>query len=81
MTALIRVEVDFNERDRSGDVRTSVPEELVDALFKAGTVTLVDPVDGLQALATCTRVSRFEDRAPTACFAVDWDSFEDCDPE
>src|ERR1700749_2088599 len=53
----VRVDADFNERDRHGHVVTRVPAALAARLAPGQRVILRDPPERLQARAVVTRVS------------------------
>jgi hypothetical protein len=72
----MRVDVDFNERDRQGHVVTRVPGEQIPRLAPGRRVYLYDPLERLWAEASVARVN--ED-TQIAAFAVDWRSFTDAE--
>jgi hypothetical protein len=73
---MIRVDVDFNERDRQGHVVARVPGQQVTRLTPNRQVYLYDPLERLWAEAT---VARINPDTRIAAFDVDWHSFDDAD--
>ncbi len=73
---MMRVDVDFNERDRHGHVVTRVPAELASQLIVGQKVNLYDPPERLWADAVVTRIS---EETRIAAFDVDWQSFEEAE--
>jgi hypothetical protein len=72
----MRVDVDFNERDRHGHVVTRVPAALASQLTVGQRVNLYDPPERLWADAVVARVNQ---ETHIAAFDVDWHSFEDAE--
>jgi hypothetical protein len=72
----MRVDVDFNERDRRGYVVARVPAALATQLTAGQTVNLYDPPERLWADAI---VARVDQETHIAAFDVDWHSFEDAE--
>ena len=72
----MRVDVDFNQRDRHGHVVTRVPAGLAAHLAVGQHVDLYDPPEKLWAEAV---VSRINTENHIAAFDVDWQSFEDAE--
>lgn len=73
---MMRVDVDFNERDRSGHVVARVPADLLSRLAVGRKVYLYDPPERLWADAVVARVNR---DTRIAAFDVDWDSVVDAE--
>ncbi len=73
---MMRVDVDFNERDRRGHVVARVPAALASQLTVGQRVNLYDPPERLWADAIVARVSQ---ETHIAAFDVDWHSFEDAE--
>jgi hypothetical protein len=73
---MMRVDVDFNERDRRGHVVARVPAALASQLTVGQRVNLYDPPEKLWADAVVARVSQ---DSHIATFDVDWQSFEDAE--
>jgi hypothetical protein len=73
---MMRIDVDFNERDRLGHVRTRVPAAIVSQLTVGQRVNLYDPPEKLWADAV---VSRINQDTRIVAFDVDWHSFEDAE--
>lgn len=72
----MRVDVDFNERDRRGHVVARVPAALASQLTVGQKVNLYDPPERLWADAVVARVNQ---ETRIAAFDVDWHSFEDAE--
>jgi len=72
----MRVDVDFNERDRRGHVVARVPAALASQLTVGQKVNLYDPPERLWADAVVARVNQ---ETQIAAFDVDWHSFEDAE--
>lgn len=72
----MRVDVDFNERDRHGHVIARVPAALASQLTLGQRVNLYDPPERLWADAV---VARLNPETHIAAFDVDWQSFEDAE--
>lgn len=72
----MRVDVDFNERDRRGHVVARVPAALASQLAVGQRVNLYDPLERLWADAVVARVNQ---ETHIAAFDVDWHSFEDAE--
>jgi len=72
----MRVDVDFNERDRHGHVVARVPAALASQLAVGQRVNLYDPPEKLWADAVVARISQ---ETHIAAFDVDWHSFEDAE--
>lgn len=70
----MRVDVDFNERDRRGHVVARVSAALASQLTVGQRVSLYDPPEKLWADAVVTRINQ---NNHIAAFDVDWHSFED----
>jgi hypothetical protein len=73
---MMRVDVDFNERDRRGHVVARVPAALASQLTVGQRVNLYDPPERLWADAVVARVGQ---ETHIAAFDVDWHSFEDAE--
>src|ERR1700734_1502628 len=73
---MMRVDVDFNERDRNGHVVTRVPSVQVSRLAVGQKVYLYDPPERLWADAVVARVNP---ETSIAAFDVDWDSVVDAE--
>ena len=73
---MMRVDVDFNERDRRGHVVARIPAALASQLSAGQRVNLYDPPERLWADAV---VARVDPDTRIAAFDVDWDSFEDAE--
>jgi hypothetical protein len=73
---MMRIDVDFNERDRLGHVVTRVPAAVASQLAVGQRVNLYDPPEKLWADAV---VARINDETRIAAFDVDWHSFEDAE--
>jgi hypothetical protein len=73
---MMRVDVDFNERDRSGHVVARVPAALASQLIVGQRVNLYDPPEKLWADAVVARINQ---GTHIAAFDVDWHSFEDAE--
>lgn len=73
---MMRVDVDFNERDRNGHVVTRVPGAQLSRLSAGQKVYLYDPPERLWADAL---VSRVNPDTSIAAFEVDWDSIVDAE--
>lgn len=73
---MVRIDVDYNERDGDGRVVAHVPEGQLKRLHGGQAVSLYDPVDHLWADAT---VAWTEPETGAAGFEVDWTSFVDGD--
>lgn len=73
----MRVDVDFNQRDRDGHVIARVPPGPQAARLALGSrVYLYDPLERLWAEAT---VAGINDESQVAAFDVDWHSFTDAE--
>jgi hypothetical protein len=72
----MRIDVDFNERDRRGHVVARVPAALAAQLALGQRVNLYDPPERLWADAVVSRVNH---ENHIAAFDVDWHSFEDAE--
>lgn len=72
----MRIDVDFNERDRLGHVRTRVPAGTVAQLTVGQKVNLYDPPERLWADAVVARINQ---DTHIVAFDVDWQSFEDAE--
>lgn len=72
----MRVDVDFNERDRSGHVVARVSAALASQLRVGQRVSLYDPPERLWADAAVARINH---ETHIAAFDVDWQSFEDAE--
>lgn len=73
---MMRIDVDFNERDRLGHVVTRVPAAVASQLAVGQRVNLYDPPEKLWADAT---VARINEETHIVAFDVDWQSFEDAE--
>ena len=73
---MMRVDVDFNERDRNGHVVARVPGAQLSRLSVGQKVYLYDPPERLWADAL---VSRVNTDTSIAAFEVDWDSIVDAE--
>lgn len=73
---MMRIDVDFNERDRLGHVVTRVPAAIVSQLTVGQRVNLYDPPEKLWADAVVTRINP---DTHIVAFDVDWHSFEDAE--
>ena len=73
---MMRVDVDFNERDRNGHVVARVPGAQVSRLAAGQKVYLYDPPERLWADAVVARVNP---DTGIAAFDVDWHSFVDAE--
>lgn len=73
---MMRIDVDFNERDRLGHVVTRVPAAVASQLVVGQRVNLYDPPEKLWADAT---VARINEETHIVAFDVDWQSFEDAE--
>jgi|HubBroStandDraft_6_1064221.scaffolds.fasta_scaffold180608_2 hypothetical protein len=73
---MVRIDVDYNERDSDGYVVARVPEGQLMRLRNEQRVSLYDPVDRLWADAT---VAWIDSKIGAAGFKVDWTSFVDGD--
>jgi hypothetical protein len=73
---MMRVDVDFNERDRHGHVVARVPAALASQLTVGQQVNLYDPPERLWADAVVARVNQ---ETHIAAFDVDWHSFEEAE--
>jgi hypothetical protein len=72
----MRIDVDFNERDREGHVVARVPGDQASQLAPGRRVYLYDPPERLWAEA---RVARINADTRIAAFDVDWHSFVDAE--
>lgn len=73
----MRVDVDFNQRDRRGRVIAQVPfGDQAARLVPGSPVYLYDPIERLWAEAT---VASINEEARVAAFDVDWHSFADAE--
>jgi hypothetical protein len=72
----VRVDVDFNERDRQGHVVARVPGDLAARLAPGRHVYLYDPVEQLWAEGSVAQVNQ---DTRIAAFDVDWHSFADAE--
>jgi len=68
----VRIDVDFNERDGHGRIRTRVGDERR-ALPLGAQVVLIDPIGGIQTEGELVRIER---DTGIAAFKVDWHGFE-----
>jgi len=73
---MMRVDVDFNERDRNGHVVARVPGAQLSRLAVGQKVYLYDPPERLWADAVVARVNP---DTGIAAFDVDWHSFVDAE--
>jgi hypothetical protein len=73
---MMRIDVDFNERDRLGHVVTRVPAAVASQLAVGQRVNLYDPPEKLWADA---KVARMNEETHIVAFDVDWQSFEDAE--
>ena len=73
---MMRVDVDFNERDRNGHVVARVPGAQLSRLAVGQKVYLYDPPERLWADAVVARVNP---ETSIAAFDVDWHSFVDAE--
>lgn len=73
---MMRVDVDFNERDRHGHVVARVPGGQAARLASGHRVYLYDPLERLWAEASVARVNT---ETNVAAFNVDWHSFADAE--
>jgi hypothetical protein len=73
---MMRVDVDFNERDRRGHVVARVPGDQASNLAPGRRVYLYDPLERLWAEASVARVNP---ETRIAAFDVDWHSFADAE--
>ena len=73
---MMRVDVDFNERDRNGHVVVRVPGAQLSRLAVGQKVYLYDPPERIWADAVVARVNP---ETSIAAFEVDWHSFVDAE--
>lgn len=71
---MVKVEVDYNNRDRQGRVVARVPAAMLGELRTGEAVLLRDPVENLQADAV---VAELAPQFSRASFSVDWKSFRE----